>query len=183
MKHNTITIALAAGAAALALAACGSDDGASQAAHVERLQDLGAAAQAQQDSQAFNDAGQRIQPAADPSPTALDASQAWADHKIQQWHEIEGADDFSQYYAPFNLVESWHKGNDGEVVLVVDPDITATDAVYLDDLGPANDLWLIAAVMLEQTDDEAPDLQTVTAVTSDDARSETATRAELAQMH
>lgn len=104
--------------------------------------------------------------------------QAWADTKVAQWWEVEGAEDFSEFYHPFHLIESWRSPAAGELVFDVNPAITDTDGVYLNAEGPANDLYLIAAVMWEQLDrkDQARDLESITVQTIDGERTEIFTR-------
>lgn len=108
----------------------------------------------------------------------VDDRAGWAETKMQAWFDAEGAEDETELYAPFNLIESWESPVPGELIIHVDPAITDTDDVYLDNLGPANDLWMIAAMMLQQTWTSNPDLTIVTARTTDGARAETYTRAD-----
>jgi hypothetical protein len=109
---------------------------------------------------------------------AVDDRDQWAEAKMQAWFDAEGAADKTELYPPFNRIKSWESPVPGELVINVDPAITDTDHVYLDNLGPANDLWMIAAVMLDQTWTTNPDLSIVTARTTDGARAETYTRAD-----
>lgn len=166
------------GVAALALTACTTPDTESQAqAHVEQQQEITAVLQQREAYETLV-----------PETPVLDdpkrqQPESWADEKVYKWFDVEGAEDFSEFYSPFSLVESWEQGDEGEVILTVDSGITAGDRVYLDDLGPANDLWLVAAVMLEQTLVESPDLEAVTAVTSDGERSEAVTRGYMEEIH
>jgi hypothetical protein len=106
------------------------------------------------------------------------SGQAWADEKVSQWWDAEGAEDFSEFYHPFNLVESWESPAQGELEITVDPAITDTDHTYLNDQGPANDVWMIAAVMWDQLDreDNAADLESITVRTADGERTEVFTR-------
>lgn len=110
----------------------------------------------------------------DPAPTG----QAWADAKVAQWWDAEGAEDFTEFLHPFNLIESWESPALGELVFQVDSAITDTDRVYLNNDGPANDLWMLAAVMWDQLDWEgnADDLGSITVHTTDGERTELLTR-------
>lgn len=111
----------------------------------------------------------------DPAASA-DPRQAWADEKVQAWLDVWSLESVDGLLPPFDLVESWESPAEGELVLHVDPAITATDTVHQQDLGPANDLWMIGAVMMQDTWEVSPDLETITARTSDGARTETYTR-------
>lgn len=110
------------------------------------------------------------------------SAQTWADEKMEQWFTVEGASGVEQLYEPFNKIKFWEAGEPGELVITVDSSITATDEVYLEDLGPANDLWLVSAVMLDQVDQRAPELEKVTTRTEDRSRSETYTREDQARI-
>ncbi|NUL44964.1 hypothetical protein F7P69_07110 [Cellulosimicrobium funkei] len=56
--------------------------------------------------------------------------------------------------------------------------ITDTDHTFLNNQGPANDVWMIAAVMWDQLEEEghAADLETITVRTADGQRTEVFTR-------
>lgn len=170
MKRTSTTLAAALSAGALVLAGCTIDveqpsqgsSGVEQAtsAPVETVSD------------------------APTSPTSSGATapaatgQDWADQKVAQWWDAEGAENFSDFYHPFNLIEFWKAGDEGEVVFTVDPAITETDEVYLNNEGPANDVWMIAAVMWDQLDREgnASDLESIEVRTADGERTELFTR-------
>jgi hypothetical protein len=112
--------------------------------------------------------------ASDPAPSG----QAWADAKVAQWWDAEGAEDFSEFYHPFNLIESWESPARGELEFSVDSAISDTDHTYLNNDGPANDVWMIAAVMWDQLAREGSDadLDSITVRTADGKRTEVFTR-------
>lgn len=171
-KTSALLAALTVSAAALVGCTSGEDPDAAAQSHVERLETDADTMKQSETLEVLEEASA----AEETAPADYDSGQEWADQKVAKWFDVEGAQNFGEFYAPFNFVESWEQGDAGEVILSVDPQITDGDTVYHQDLGPANDLWLIAAVMLEQTEKESPDLQAVTAVTTDGERSETFTR-------
>lgn len=177
-KTQKILAGLAVGM--IALTGCGSTDTAKDEAaqsHTEQQQEMTTVLQQREAYETL--------PPETPAIDGTDRQQpeSWADEKVYTWFEVEGAEDFSEFYSPFNLVQSWEQGDDGEVILTVDSGITAGDRIYNEDLGPANDLWLIAAVMIEQTLAESPGLEAVTAVTADGQRTETVTRDYMQDKH
>lgn len=112
------------------------------------------------------------------TPDMATTGKAWADAKVAQWWDAEGAEDFTEFLHPFNLIESWESPALGELVFQVDSAITDTDRVYLNNDGPANDVWMIAAVMWDQLarEDNDADLESITVRTTDGERTELFTR-------
>ncbi|WFP15538.1 hypothetical protein [Citricoccus muralis] len=117
-------------------------------------------------------------PADDESAAPPLSGQAWADRKVDIWLEVEGANSIAGLYEPFRLIESWESPEPGHLVFHVDPRISDGDDVYHQNLGPAKDLWMIPAVMLEMTWEQNRDLEIITARTTDGSREESYSREE-----
>lgn len=127
--------------------------------------------------QAASEPKTQPQPAVpDAAPVASDPGQAWSNEKMNQWLKNEGANSVRGFVRPFNLIQSWESKKTGEITLTVDNAVSIGDDVFHDNLGPANNLYIIAAVMMESIGDEAPDLKSVVAVTEDGKREESYTR-------
>lgn len=171
MRHITPAVGIAA-IAAILLAGC--------TAGTEPSAEVTTSVNASRSTSTASPAAGTVQtsPAARDTTAPALSRQAWADAKVAQWWDAEGAEDFSEFYQPFNLIESWNSPGRGELEFAVDPAITDTDQVYLNNEGPANDVWMIAAVMWDQLDQagNAEDLESITVRTTDGKRTEVFTR-------
>lgn len=105
-----------------------------------------------------------------------DPKQSWANEKMNQWLNNEGASSVRGFVAPFNLIQSWESKKAGEITLTVDNAVSIGDDVFHEKLGPANNLWIITAVMMSSIGDESSDVKSIVAVTEDGERTETYTR-------
>lgn len=111
--------------------------------------------------------------------TASSTEQAWADEKVNQWLGSLGARNFDALEPYMGRIVSHHATKVGTLSLVVGNELAENDEIYEKNLGPANNIWIIGASLMEKVADQSPELKTVTIATEDGKRTETYTRADL----